>query len=78
MKTLENAEEKFAIGIEYTGKIVEIKQFGMFVEIFQGVDMPLYIFLTMLGLKKMKLNTSVGDEVSFKIIGILIQKEKKK
>lgn len=63
----ENAEEKFAVGKELTGKIVELKDFGMFVEVVNGVDAFIH-FSDYAWTKEEEIEYKKGDEVTFKVI----------
>lgn len=63
----DNAEEKFAIGNEFVGKVIDVKPFGIFVEIEKGVDV--FIHQNDFSWKgEATKKYTLGDSVSFKII----------
>lgn len=63
----DNAEEKFAIGNEFTGKVIDVKPFGIFVELEKGVDV--FIHQNDFSWKgEATKKYTLGDSVSFKII----------
>lgn len=63
----ENAEEKYGLGKELSGKIVEIKPFGMFVEITEGVDAFIH-FSDYAWVKSDDQKHAIGDVVNFQVI----------
>lgn len=69
----ENAEEKFAVGKTLTGKVVEVKSFGIFVEVEEGVDGFIHNSdFSWTGNKKF----NKGDTVEFKVIELDVEEQK--
>lgn len=63
----DNAEEKFAVGNELSGKVIDVKPFGIFVEIEKGVDV--FIHQNDFAWKgETAKKYTHGDNVAFKII----------
>lgn len=63
----DNAEEKFAVGNELSGKVIDVKPFGIFVEIEKGVDV--FIHQNDFAWKgETAKKYTLGDNVVFKII----------
>lgn len=63
----DNAEEKFAVGNELSGKVIDVKPFGIFVEIEKGVDV--FIHQNDFAWKgETAKKYTLGDNVAFKII----------
>lgn len=69
----DNAEEKYGIGKVVKGKVVEIKNFGIFVEIEEGVDGFIHNSdFTWVGNKRFE----KGEEVEFKVIEFNLDEQK--
>ena len=69
----ENAETKFAIGKVLTGTVVEVKPFGIFVQIEEGVDGFIHNSdFAWTGNKKY----SKGDKVEFKVVELNLEDQK--
>ena len=69
----ENAEIKFAIGKVLTGTVVEVKPFGIFVQIEEGVDGFIHNSdFAWTGNKKY----SKGDKVEFKVVELNLEDQK--
>ena len=69
----EDAEDKFAVGKVLTGKVVEVKPFGIFVQVEEGVDGFIHNSdFAWAGNKKY----SKGDEVEFKVVELNLEEHK--
>lgn len=69
----ENAETKFAIGTTLTGTVVEVKPFGIFVQVEEGVDGFIHNSdFAWTGNKKY----SKGDKVEFKVVELNLEDQK--
>lgn len=69
----ENAETKFAVGITLTGTVVEVKPFGIFVQVEEGVDGFIHNSdFAWTGNKKY----SKGDKVEFKVVELNLEDQK--
>lgn len=63
----ENAETEFAVGKVFKGKVVEVKPFGIFVEMVEGVDAFIHSSdFFWQGEEAVKF--AIGDEVEFKVL----------
>lgn len=69
----ENAETKFAVGTTLTGTVVEVKPFGIFVQVEEGVDGFIHNSdFAWTGNKKY----SKGDKVEFKVVELNLEDQK--
>ncbi|WP_448821936.1 S1 RNA-binding domain-containing protein, partial [Cetobacterium sp.] len=69
----ENAENKFAVGTILTGDVVEVKPFGIFVQVEEGVDGFIHNSdFAWTGNKKY----SKGDKVEFKVVELNLEDQK--
>nr|WP_307774822.1 S1 RNA-binding domain-containing protein [uncultured Cetobacterium sp.] len=69
----ENAEDKFAVGSVLEGKVIEVKPFGIFVQVEEGVDGFIHNSdFAWSGNKKY----SKGDKVEFKVIELNLEDQK--
>ncbi|MGL4308319.1 S1 RNA-binding domain-containing protein [Cetobacterium sp. SF1] len=71
----ENAKDKYAVGSILNGKVVEVKPFGIFVKVEEGVDVFIHNSdFAWAGNKKYK----IGDEVEFKVTELHLDEQKLK
>ncbi len=72
-----NAEEKFAVGTEVTGKVARMTDFGAFVELASGVDALLHVSqISRAHVEKPADVLSVGQEITAKIVDLNLDDKK--
>ena len=72
-----NAEEKYAVGTEVTGKVARMTDFGAFVELAAGVDALLHVSqISKAHVEKPADVLSVGQEITAKIVDLNVADKK--
>ena len=72
-----NAEEKYAVGTEVTGKVARMTDFGAFVELAPGVDALLHVSqISKAHVEKPADVLSVGQEITAKIVDLNVADKK--
>lgn len=72
-----NAEEKYAVGTEVTGKVMRMTDFGAFVELENGIDALLHVSqISKDHIEKPSDVLKVGDEVTAKVVDFNIDEKR--
>ncbi|MCQ2519617.1 MAG: 30S ribosomal protein S1 [Lachnospiraceae bacterium] len=72
-----NAEEKYAVGTEVTGKVMRMTDFGAFVELESGIDALLHVSqISKDHIEKPSDVLKVGDEVTAKVVDFNIEEKR--
>ncbi|EGG84224.1 ribosomal protein S1 [Lachnospiraceae bacterium 2_1_46FAA] len=72
-----NAEEKYAVGTEVTGKVARMTDFGAFVELAPGVDALLHVSqISKVHVEKPADVLNVGQEITAKIVDLNVADKK--
>lgn len=72
-----NAEEKYAVGTEVTGKVARMTDFGAFVELAPGVDALLHVSqISRTHVEKPSDALKVGQEITAKIVDLNVDEKK--
>ena len=72
-----NAEEKYAVGTEVTGKVARMTDFGAFVELAAGVDALLHVSqISRTHVEKPSDALKVGQEITAKVVDLNIEEKK--
>ena len=72
-----NAEEKYAVGTEVTGKVARMTDFGAFVELAPGVDALLHVSqISKVHVEKPADVLNVGQEITAKIVDLNVTDKK--
>ncbi len=72
-----NAEEKYAVGTEVTGKVARMTDFGAFVELAAGVDALLHVSqISRTHVEKPSDALKVGQEITAKVVDLNVEEKK--
>ena len=72
-----NAEEKYAVGTEVTGRVARMTDFGAFVELAAGVDALLHVSqISRTHVEKPSDALKVGQEITAKVVDLNVEEKK--